>query len=96
MRSIPDNFPKGLDEVRVMFAAVSPSGFVVHDESRGEDTEICFVALAGYAGGRGIYLFSVNEEFAVIGDWFFDDMEETMLAAQNHRGITKDDGKKIE
>jgi len=52
--------------------------------------------LAGYAGGRGIYLFSVNEDFAVIGDWFFDDMEETMLAAQNHRGITKDDGKKIE
>jgi hypothetical protein len=54
------------------------------------------VALAGYTGGRGIYLFSVNEKFEVIGDWFFDDIEEAMLAEQNYSGITKDDWKKIE
>lgn len=96
MRSVPDNFPKELDEAGVIFVAACPSGFVVHYESSGEDTEICFVALAGYTGGRGIYLFSVNENFEVIGDWFFDDIEEAMLAAQNHSGITKDDWKKIE
>jgi hypothetical protein len=96
MRFIPDNFPKELDELRVIFVAACPTGFVVQDESSGEDTEICFGAVAGDTEGRGLYLFSVNENFEVIGDWFFDDIEEAMLAEQNYSGITKDDWKKIE
>ena len=55
-----------------------------------------FRGCGGIHGRKSLYLFSVNENFEVIGDWFFDDIEEAMLAEQNYSGITKDDWKKIE
>ena len=78
------DIPKTLDGAKVLSVTETETDFGVEDTLNGGNVAIVALAIAQYENSQGTYLFACDAEWNVVGDLFYDSVEEAKQDAEHY------------